>query len=179
MIGRPPAGSAHRGALIDGQAPTVSRFARAVPPVTTLLASLLTGVLPIVADAPALPPFGLLVVLGWRLLRPELWRAWMALPLGLADDLLTGQAPGTAMAGWTIVFLVLDVVDERFLFRDYMLDWAIAAVAICVCIIGALLASGQTIAQLPLFLPQMALSILCFPLVERLCAAIDRWRLRQ
>ncbi|MFD1951267.1 rod shape-determining protein MreD [Sphingomonas arantia] len=178
MIGRQPAGSAHRGALIDGQAPKVSRFARAVPPISTVLASLL-GVLPIVTDAPTIPPFGLLTVLGWRLLRPELWRAWMALPLGLADDLLTGQVPGTAMATWTVIFLILDIVDERFLFRDYMLDWAIAAVAICLAITAGLLSSGQHIAQLPLFMPQMALAILCFPLVERICARVDRWRLQR
>jgi rod shape-determining protein MreD len=175
---RPAAGSAHRGSVIDGQAPTLSRFARAVPPVTTMLASALSA-LPVVSDAPTWPPLGLLTVLGWRLLRPELWGAWMALPLGLGDDLLTGQAPGTAMASWTILFLALDIIDERFLFRDYMLDWAIAATGICLCMIGAVLASGQHWAQLPVFLPQMALSVLCFPLVERICAALDRWRLRR
>lgn len=175
---RPPAGSAHRGALIDGQTPTVSRFARLVPPVSTMLASALSA-LPVVADAPVLPPLGLLTVLGWRLLRPELWRAWMALPLGLADDLLTGQAPGTAMAGWTVIFLVLDVVDERLLFRDYMLDWAIAAVAIGLSILWAVLAAGSGLQQMGVFLPQILLSILCFPLVERGCAALDRWRLRR
>jgi len=175
---RPPAGSAHRGALIDGQTPGLSRFARAVPPGTTLVASALAA-LPVVADAPVLPPFGLLVALGWRLLRPELWRAWMALPLGLADDLLTGQAPGTAMAGWTVIFLVLDVVDERLLFRDYMLDWIIAALAIMLAILWGVLAAGSTVQQMGVFLPQILVSVLCFPLVVRLCAALDRWRLRR
>jgi rod shape-determining protein MreD len=175
---RPRAGSAHRGALIDGQARRLSRFARAVPVLTTLFASALSA-LPVVADAPVLPPLGLLAVLGWRLLRPEMWGPWIALPLGLADDLLTGQVPGTAMASWTILFLALDILDERLMFRDYMLDWAIAAVAIAVAIVAAVLASGMGAGHIPLFLPQMLLSILCFPLVERICAAIDRWRLQR
>ena len=34
-----------------------------------------------------MPPFGLLVLLAWRLLRPELWRAWVGLPLGLPAEL--------------------------------------------------------------------------------------------
>lgn len=179
MIGfRPPAGSAHLGSVLEGQTPQVSRFARAVPPASTLAASALSA-LPVIADAPVLPPFGLLTVLAWRLLRPELWRAWMALPLGLADDLLTGQGPGTAMASWTILFLLLDAIDERLLFRDYMLDWAIAAVAICLAMIAAVLAAGLAIGQLPVFMPQMALAILCFPMIERGCAALDRWRLRR
>jgi len=175
---RPRAGSAHRGALIDGQTPTVSRFARAVPAGTTLLASALSA-LPMVSDAPALPPLGLLTVLSWRLLRPELWGAWIALPLGLADDLLTGQVPGTAMASWTILFLFLDIVDERLMFRDYMLDWTIAAIGICACITGAVLAAGIGSGSLHIFVPQMLLAILCFPFVERICAAIDRWRLQR
>lgn len=179
MIGfRPPAGSAHLGSVIEGETPQVSRFARAVPPVSTLLGSALSA-LPVVADAPILPPLGLLTVLAWRLLRPELWRAWMALPLGLADDLLTGQVPGTAMASWTVLFLMLDALDERLLFRDYMLDWAIASVAICLVIAAAVLAAGLGIGQMPAFLHQMALAILCFPMVERGCAALDRWRLRR
>lgn len=164
--------------VIVGGAPIVSRFARAVPPVSTVLASGLAA-LPVVADAPVMPPWGLLVVLGWRLLRPELWRVWVALPLGFADDLLTGQLLGSSMACWTITFLVLDLADNRLMWRDFWLDWAIAAVAITFCMFGATLLAGLGPGQLHVYVPQMVMTILCFPVAERLCAALDRWRLRR
>ena len=83
---------------------------QALPVATTLLGSCV-NLLPFISTAPVLPPFGLLMALGWRLLRPELWAAWVALPLGLADDLITGTAPGTAMSLWTITFLGIDLLD--------------------------------------------------------------------
>jgi rod shape-determining protein MreD len=149
-----------------------------VPVVTTLIGSAVT-LLPFVWDVPVLPPCGLLVALGWRLLRPELWAAWIALPLGLADDLIGGAAPGTAMSLWAISFLVIDLVDARPMWRDHWLDWSIAAAAILFCAtgswaIGWFVAGGGTI--WPAIMPT-TVAVLAFPSMVRLCAAMDRWRL--
>jgi rod shape-determining protein MreD len=151
---------------------------QAIPAVTTLLGSC-TTLLPFVSTAPIMPPFGLLMALGWRLLRPELWAAWVALPLGLADDLLTGAAPGTAMSLWTIAFLGIDLLDARPMWRDHWLDWWIASVAILFCAIGqwglgAFTAGGGRLWPM---IPPTILAILAFPPIARLCAKLDRWRL--
>lgn len=151
-----------------------------VPIVSTLAGSALT-LLPFVATAPALPPFGLMMALAWRLLRPEMWPAWMALPLGLADDLIGGAPLGSAMTAWTIAFLSLDIADHRPMWRDYLLDWGLA----CLCIAGCGLAAWAFARFVsgggPLWpaLPPIMVGMLIFPAVARLCARLDHWRLRR
>ena len=92
-----------------------------VPVVSTMIGSL-TVLFPIVATEPLMPPFGLMIFLGWRLLRGDIWPLWMGLPLGLWDDLFSGQPLGTAMCGWTAIMLILDNLDRRTPFRDYRQD---------------------------------------------------------
>lgn len=154
-------------------------FQQAVPAVTVLLASLITAVLPYVATAPIVPPLGFLMLLGWRLLRSDIWPVWGAAPLGLFDDLLNGAPIGTAMALWTISFIAIDLIDRRFVWRDHWQDWAIAAAAITAYLLVALafetFAGGGTPAIL--LLPQIIFSILVFPIVSRIAAVFDRWRL--
>jgi rod shape-determining protein MreD len=149
-----------------------------VPVASTLAASCLT-LLPVVADAPALPSCGLLMALGWRLLRPEMWPAWVALPLGLADDLIGGAALGSAMSLWTLAFLAIDIVDARPMWRDYWLHWGLAVLCIGGVGLGQwafarFVAGGGSLAPL---LPQILLGMLLFPAAARLCFALDRWRL--
>jgi hypothetical protein len=64
-----------------------------------LLAAILFGSLPpwlpIIAPAPVPPPLGFLLLLAWRLLRPGLLPPWAGLPLGLFDDLYSGQPTGS------------------------------------------------------------------------------------
>ncbi len=154
--------------------------ARMVPVVSTLAGSLLHAA-PVVASAPVLPPFGLLMLLSWRLLRPELWHAWIALPLGLFDDLAAGHPPGSAMTLWTFCFLLLDTLDSRLIWRDYWIEWSVAAALITLVMLGgwtvAVFVDGDH-ALLPV-IPQLVVTILCFPATVRLCATLDRWRLRR
>jgi rod shape-determining protein MreD len=149
-----------------------------VPVALTLIGSA-TAALPIVTQAPVLPPLGLLVALAWRLLRPEMWPAWVAFPLGLADDLLTGAPLGSAATLWTAAFLSIDIVDSRPLWRDHWLDWWIAAAAILFCGVGAwalerFVTGGGGV--LPA-VPPLLFAILLFPPIAKLCALVDRWRL--
>jgi rod shape-determining protein MreD len=151
---------------------------RFVPVASTVAASLLAA-LPIVAESPLVPEISLLVVIAWRLLRPEIWPAHMALGLGLFNDLVAGHPLGQSMAAWTIIFLACDYIDSRLGFRDYWMDWIIAAAAIAfytgaAWYIGLLMGSDISFAVM---LPQLAVSILVYPLVARLVLALDRWRL--
>lgn len=149
-----------------------------VPILTTLAASLL-AFWPYVASWPIVPDFAYLVLIAWRLLRPELWQAHYALPLGLFNDLAAGLPVGQSMALWTLTFLILDIVDSRVGWRDYWLDWLFAAGAILFYTAGGWYVARQMGSAVPFALlwPQLALSIFVYPLVARLVVALDRWRL--
>jgi rod shape-determining protein MreD len=112
------------------------------------------------------------------LLRGDIWPLWMGLPLGLWDDLFSGQPIGSAMSGWTAILLVLDFLDRRTPFRDHRQDWILASMMIasylCFALTIAWLTGGAT--SPVVLLPQIVLSALLFPLIARVCAALDRWR---
>lgn len=149
-----------------------------VPVVSTMLAALL-DTLPIVVTTPLCPDFAFLVLLAWRLLRPELWPVWAPLPLGLFNDLVSGHPIGQSMAVWTALFLLLELGDSRTGWRDYWLDWLFAAVAILAHIFAgwyiARLMGNR--AEFAVLWPQYALSVFAYPLVARLVVGLDRWRL--
>jgi rod shape-determining protein MreD len=163
-----------------GYQPVLSAKARAVPIVSTMVGSLVPALLPVIAQAPVVPPFGLMVLLAWRLLRPGFWAVWAPLPLGFFDDLVSGQPVGSAMLCWTLAFLVIEASERSVLWRDYVQDWLVAAAAIAGCLAGgyflALFAGGA--APILAIVPQILASMLLFPAVARLCARLDAWRLR-
>lgn len=155
-------------------------LARSVPWLTVMLGSLLQT-LPMIGSAPLVPPLGFLALLAWRQLHPGLLPVWAGLPLGLVDDVFSGQPMGSAMTLWSIAMIAFDLMEQRFPWRSYLLDWAVAAAAIVLYVLtGALLAHpGRGVAAAGVLAPQLALSVLIFPLVERLIAVCDRMRLRR
>jgi len=154
-------------------------FRRQWVPILSTLAAALLALFPYVASAPIVPDFAYLVLIAWRLLRPEMWQAHIALPLGLFNDLAAGLPVGQSMALWTLTFLILDIVDSRVGWRDYWLDWLFAAAAILFYTAGGWYVARQMGAAVPfaVLLPQLALSIFAYPLVALLVVALDRWRL--
>ncbi len=158
-------------------APTLPQGrARALPMATVAAASLLTAA-PLVATAPLLPPFGLLVLLAWRLLARHALRPWSAAPLGLFDDLVSGQPLGSAVLLWSVAFLGIEVVEQRLVFRDFWQDWMIAAGALAFCLIGgrAIAAPFGAHVDTALML-QLVAAALLFPLAARFVAWLDRKR---
>lgn len=153
---------------------------QAVPVLTTLAASLL-DLLPIVANAPLIPDFAFLVLIAWRLLRPEMWLAHVALPLGLFNDLVAGHPIGQSMALWTITFLIFDLIDSRVGWRDYWMDWLFASAAIAFNSFGGWYIARAMGSATPymVMMPQLILSIIAYPLVARIVLALDRWRLQR
>lgn len=153
-------------------------IARGVPWVTVVLASIVPHWL-VIASAPILPPFGFLTLLAWRQLRPGLLPMWAGLPLGLADDLFSGQPFGSAILLWSLTMIALDFIEGRFPWRSFLLEWAVAAgllAAYCVLSLIAVNLAGAA-APLPVLAPQIAVGILVYPLVGRMVAAFDRLRL--
>ncbi|MGZ8351230.1 MAG: rod shape-determining protein MreD [Allosphingosinicella sp.] len=157
----------------------VRDFRRQYVPLLSTVAAILLGLLPIVADWPLWPDFGFLLLITWRLLWPEVWTVRMALGLGLLADLVTGEPLGQSMLLWTTLFLIFDLIDTRLGFRDYMMDWLVAAGAILFHTVGSwyiTLMMGSDV-RFGLLLPQLGLTILAYPVATRLVLALDRWRL--
>lgn len=150
--------------------------ARAIPWMTVVAGSCVTAV-PIIAIVPAMPPCGLLMLLAWRLLARHALRPWAAAPLGLFDDLVSGQPLGSAVLLWSLCFLCIEMIEQRLAFRDYWQDWLIAAGGIAFCLsVGRLIAlpiGGHVDGVL---VGQIVMSIMLFPLAARIAAWIDRKR---
>jgi rod shape-determining protein MreD len=92
---------------------------RFVPIATVMFASALPLMLPLVANSPVLPPLGLLFFLCWQLLRTEMWPVWIGLPLGLWDDLFSGQPIGTAVGLWTLASIAIHYSSQRIYWRGF------------------------------------------------------------
>ena len=150
--------------------------ARAIPWLTVMAGSLVT-VAPFGATLGLLPPCGLLMLLAWRLLAPLALRRWVPALLGLFDDLVSGQPLGSAIVLWTLTFFLIDLFDQRTLFRDFWQDWLIAAAAIAMCLAGGRLFATPLTAHVDAVLVlQIVVSILVIPLAARIVAWIDRKR---
>ncbi len=150
-----------------------------VPIFSTMIASM-APLLPIVATGPTMPPWGLLLLLGWRMLHRNIWPAWLGVPLGFWDDMFSGQPLGSSVLLWTLALLALDMLDRRMLWRDFRQEWGIATGIIALALsLGVLIALPQGHPSLFIaIIPQIVMSALAFPIVARTCAVFDAWRLR-
>lgn len=147
-------------------------------PIATVIAGSLLPILPFVATAPVYPALGLIFLLVWRSLHRDLWPVWMPLPLGLVDDIFSGQPIGSAMLLWTLAFLALDAIDRRSVWRAFRQEWMLASIIIIIATTASVIIANLTGGGTPFWVivPQMLLSILSYPVVSRLCAHLDRWR---
>lgn len=153
-------------------------LARLTPWVTVMLFSL-APLLPLIASAPLVPPLGFLLLLGWLMLRPGLFPPWAGFPLGLFDDLFSGQPLGSAAFLWSIAVLMLEFIEFRLPWRNFLQNWVIAAGLVSGHIVfaaGFANAAGGGGNYLML-LPQLILSVLLVPLFGRIAAGFDRFRL--
>jgi rod shape-determining protein MreD len=153
-------------------------LAYGVPWASIMLGSLSVW-LPVIAPAPVLPPLGFIVLLGWRFVRPGLLPLWAGLPLGLFDDLFSGQPLGSAILLWSCALLAIEVIEARFPWRSFLLDWLTASMILALYLAAAALLSGAALAvvQPTLILPQLLLSVVLFPIIARMVAVLDRLRL--
>lgn len=159
-----------------GRAPNALQIV-GIPVASVMLGSLMSA-LPLILVAPLFPPLGFMVLVGWRLLHRGILPAWAGILLGLFDDLVSGQPVGSAMMLWTVTLIGLDLVDQRMLWRDFAQDWAIACGLIGAALLLGLFFANLTGGNTPpwLLVPQMAISMLAFPLVMRGCARLDALR---
>lgn len=149
-----------------------------VPYLSIMLASLAPVFL--IADVmPLLPPLGFVLLLGWRMMRPGLLPLWAGAPLGAFDDLISGQPFGSAILLWSLAMIAIELIETRFPWRGFWHDWFTAGLMTTVYWLAALLVSGAPITSEMLMaaFPQVLLAILLYPIVARMVARLDRFRL--
>ncbi|MEQ1510598.1 MAG: rod shape-determining protein MreD [Sphingopyxis sp.] len=149
-------------------------------PIGSVLIATLIAALPLNASAPIWPPLGFMMLISWRMLRGDLWPVWIGIPLGLFDDLVSGQPVGSAVALWTLAMLAMDVIDRRIIWRDFWLDWLLAALGLLILLLAsAVFARAGNMAHIiALIGPQFLWSAMLLPLTMRAAAALDDWRRR-
>jgi rod shape-determining protein MreD len=70
---------------------------------------------------------------------------------------------------------MIDLIDQRVVFRDFWQDWLIAGGSICFCLIlGRLVASPLAAHVDTLLMLQIAVTTLLFPLATRICTMLTR-----
>jgi rod shape-determining protein MreD len=159
-----------------GQGP---RAGAAYIPAASVIAASLLSALPIVSASGWYPDFGFLALIAWRLLRSDPWPAWWAAPLGFANDLITGSPIGLSVALWTATMLLLDLIDRRTIWRDYWIEWALAALLLLLNEIVERWAAGIMGAAFPFaaIVPPLLIAIFAFPIAAWIVSRLDRWRL--
>jgi rod shape-determining protein MreD len=149
-----------------------------VPYASIMLASVLPVLL--IADTmPLAPSFGFLMLLAWRMVRPGLLPLWAGVPLGAFDDLVSGQPFGSAILLWSLAMIAIDIVESRFPWRGFWQDWFTASVIAVSYWLASLLVSGAsaTPEMLVISAPQALLAVLLYPIIARMVAGLDRFRL--
>jgi len=153
-------------------------YAPYIPALTVVAASLMSA-LPIVSVSGWYPDFAFLMLISWRLHRADPFPAWWAAPLGLINDLFTGSPLGFSVASWCAAILALDLADRRTMWRDYWIEWVLAAVLIVIEQWFEWRVAAWSGADVPLvqMAPPLVIAILMFPVAAWLVSRIDRWRL--
>ena len=152
-----------------------------VIPAASVVAASLLATLPVISQSGGWPDFGFLMLIAWRLLRADAWPAWWAAPLGFVNDLVNGAPIGLSVALWTAVMLGMDLVDRRTQWRDYWIEWALAAAFILAAESAEWQVASLAGAPVPFthMLPSIIVSILAFPLFAFIASRLDHWRLGQ
>lgn len=153
-------------------------IALAVPWLSIMVASLVPMFF-IATALPLVPPAGFAMLVAWRLVRPGLLPVWAGFPLGLFDDVFSGQPLGSGVMLWSLTMIAIELLDRRIPWRSFWQDWAAAALALLAYLFASFLVSGAsaTTAALVALGPQALLSVLLFPAAARLVATLDRLRL--
>ena len=148
-------------------------------PWASIFVACLLPVFALATALPFVPPLGLLMLLAWRLVRPGLMPIWAGVPLGLFDDLFSGQPFGFAIFTWSLILIAIEIVEARLPWRAFWQDWFTAGILVAGYLLaGWLLSGGQpTLHSLIALVPQLVFSILIFPIAARFVAMLDRLRL--
>ena len=155
-------------------------LALAVPWISIMLGSL-APLLPIIPPAPIVPPLGFLMMIAWRVMRPGLLPLWAGFPLGLFDDLFSGQPLGSGVLLFSLAMIAIELTELRFPWRGFWQDWLTATLLFMLYLALAAIFAGARVStiQLEVIVPQLLLCVVLFPIIVRIVALLDRLRLRR
>ncbi len=155
-----------------------SMLAYGIPVISILLGSLLP-ILFVASAVPLVPPMGMMILLGWRLVRPGIIPVWAGFPLGIWDDLFSGFPFGSAVLLWSMALLGIEALEARFPWHGFFQDWLTAGLILSTYLLVATLLSGGhgSFPMLLALIPQLLLSLMLFPIISRMIARLDRLRL--
>lgn len=159
-----------------GQGP---RSGAAYIPAASVIGASFLSALPIVSGTGWWPDFAFLILIAWRLLRSDVWPAWWAAPLGFVNDVVSGLPIGFSVALWTASMLALDIADRRTMWRDYWIEWALAALLILAHEAFEWKVAEWMGALLPFssIVPALLIAVVSFPIAAWLVSRLDHWRL--
>ncbi len=147
----------------------------AVPAVMSLgLVVLMLAPLPL--PVPAMPNLALLGVLVWAMMQPGLMPPWVAFLVGGFADLLFGQPLGVNATLFAVAAGSIRLFDGLMVDRGHRADWLAISLLLLVSTLatGPLMAlAGRPVPVLPM-LWQVLTSMIAWPLVLRICAAVQR-----
>ena len=147
----------------------------AVPGLTVIgLLWLMTA--PLLLPVPVFPQLGLLGIFVWATFQPGLMPPWLGFGLGLVADLMFAQPIGVNATLFAATSAFVRVFEARYGHHAHDFDWGIASlVAVAFTFLTAQLmaVAGQPIPLAPLAW-QMITTILAYPIVVAVCAAIQR-----
>lgn len=147
----------------------------AVPALTVLgLLWLMTA--PLLLPVPVFPQLGLLGIFVWATFQPGLMPPWLAFVLGTVADLLFAQPIGVNATLFAMTAAFVRVFESRYGHHGHRFDWGLASLVVIV--FSLLTAQLMALAARPVpLLPlawQVLTSIIAYPMVVWLCAAIQR-----
>lgn len=154
-----------------------SRILAITAPWLLVMLGSLSPTWPIIASGPVVPPMGFLLLVIWQQLRPGLFPVWAGLPLGMFDDLFSGQPFGSAVMLWSAAMILLDLFEARFPWRGVAFNWLVASCLTVIYLLAAAWLAGANHTGLAVIWPQALLSVLVCPLLALLVSATDRFRL--
>lgn len=153
----------------------LSLWRYAVPALTSVVLLVLM-LAPLPLSVPAMPHLALMGVLVWALLQPGLMPPWLAFCIGALADLLFAQPVGVNATLFAMAAGVMRMTGRLFGRHGSLVDWLLVTAVLLgfALLTSPLMAlAGRPTPVLPL-LWQWLTSVAAWPLVVRLCAAIQR-----
>jgi rod shape-determining protein MreD len=149
---------------------------RAAVPALSVLVLLWLMTAPLLLPVPVFPQLGLLAIFVWATFQPGLMPPWLAFLLGIVADLMFSQPIGVNATLFAVTAAFVQVFEARYGHHGHGFDWGLASLVVAVAsLLGAQL---MALAARPVPLAplgwQIATSIIVYPMVVWLCAAIQR-----
>lgn len=149
---------------------------RVTVPALSVVALLWVMTAPLLLPVPVFPHLGLLGIFVWATFQPGLMPPWVAFLLGMIADLMFAQPIGVNATLFAVTAAFVRIFEARYGHHAHDFDWGMASlVSIAFALLNApLMALAARPIPLAPLVWQIGTTILAYPMVVALCAAIQR-----